>query len=68
MYYSVNKLSLIFFSEMKRSELLYVVVGYHLLRTYCNGHLLFLFTQHLCSFWGTVPVVVVSEMIEYGIA
>ena len=68
MYYCMNKLSLIFFPEIKRSELLYMIVSYYLRKTYCNGHLLVLFVQYLQSFWGTVPVSVVSEIIKYGIA
>ena len=50
MYYCMNKLSLIFFPEIKRSELLYMIVSYYLRKTYCNGHLLVLFVQYLWSF------------------
>lgn len=68
MYYCMNKLSLIFFPEMKWSELLYVLVSYYSRKTYRNGHLLVLFVPYLCSFGGTVPVSVVTEIIKHGIA
>ena len=44
-----------------------MIVSYYLRKTFCNGHLLVLFVQYLLSFWGTVPVSVVSEIIKYGI-
>lgn len=56
MYYCMNKLSLIFFPEIKRSELLYMIVSYYLGRPTIMGICLILFVSISVPFWRTVHI------------